>query len=61
MYDGKQVFRFINNYKTKDLYLIGNEMIKRIGTGNYDEDTPHLLAYFLPIVNEVKRKCYFIP
>lgn len=36
MYDGKQVLRFINNYKTKDLYLIGNEMNKRIGTGNYD-------------------------
>ena len=36
MYDGKQVLRFVNNYKTKDLYLIGNEMNKRIGTGNYD-------------------------
>lgn len=33
MYDGKQVLRFVNNYKTKDLYLIGNEMNKRIGTG----------------------------
>ena len=29
MYDGKQVLRFVNNYKTKDLYLIGNEMNKR--------------------------------
>lgn len=36
MYDGKQIFRFINNYKTKDLYLIDNEMNKRISTGNYD-------------------------
>lgn len=25
---------------------------------HYDEDTPHLQAYFLPIVNEVNRKCY---
>ena len=25
---------------------------------HYDEDTPHLQAYFLPIVNEVKRKCF---
>ena len=25
---------------------------------HYDEDTPHLQAYFLPIVNKVKRKCY---
>ena len=38
MYDGKQVLRFVNNYKTKDLYLIGNEMNKRIGTGNYNSE-----------------------
>lgn len=38
MYDGKQVLRFVNNYKIKDLYLIGNEMNKRIGTGNYDSE-----------------------
>ena len=38
MYDGKQVLRFINNYKIKDLYLISNEMNKRIGTGNYDSE-----------------------
>lgn len=25
---------------------------------HYDEDTPHLQAYFMPIVNEVNRKCY---
>ena len=25
---------------------------------HFDEDTPHLQAYFLPVVNEVKRKCY---
>lgn len=37
MYDGKQVLRFVNNYKSKDLYNLGNEMIKRIGTGNYDK------------------------
>ncbi|UKI26345.1 MAG: plasmid recombination protein [Bacilli bacterium] len=23
---------------------------------HYDEDTPHLQAYFLPVVNEVNRK-----
>ena len=38
MYDGYQVLRFENNYKSKDLYLIGNEMNKRIGTGNYDPE-----------------------
>lgn len=25
---------------------------------HYDEDTPHLQAYFIPTVNEVKRKCF---
>ena len=25
---------------------------------HFDEDTPHLQAYFLPVVDEVKRKCY---
>lgn len=25
---------------------------------HYDEDTPHLQAYFLPLVHEVERKCY---
>lgn len=34
MYDEKQVLRFVNNYKTKDLYFMGNEMNERIGTGN---------------------------
>ncbi len=38
MYDGYQVLRFENNYKSKDLYLIGKEMNNRIGTGNYDKE-----------------------
>ena len=38
MYDGYQILRFENNYKSKDLYLIGNEMNNRIGTGNYDKE-----------------------
>ena len=38
MKDGYQVLRFENNYKSKDLYLIGNEMKNRIGTGNYDSE-----------------------
>ena len=37
MYDGYQILRFENNYKSKDLYLIGNEMNNRIGTSNYDK------------------------
>ena len=38
MYDGYQILRFENNYKSKDLYLIGNEMNNRVGTGNYDKE-----------------------
>ena len=38
MYDGYQVLRFENNYKSKDLYLIGNEMNNRVGTSNYDKE-----------------------
>ena len=38
MYDGYQVLRVENNYKSKDLFLIGNEMKNRIGTGNYDSE-----------------------
>ena len=37
--------------------LVGKENIV-MAQFHYDEDTPHLQAYFLPIVNEVKRKCY---
>lgn len=37
--------------------LVGEENII-LAQIHYDEDTPHLQAYFLPIVNEVKRKCY---
>lgn len=38
MHEGKQVLRYVNNYKTKELYLIGNDMNRRIGTGNYDSE-----------------------
>lgn len=37
--------------------LVGEENII-LAQIHYDEDTPHLQAYFLPIVNDVKRKCY---
>ena len=49
MYDGKQVLRFVNKYKTKDLYLIGNEMNKRIGTGNYDSDRTKFNVHYKDI------------
>ena len=37
--------------------LVGEENIV-LAQIHYDEDTPHLQAYFLPIVDEVNRKCY---
>ena len=40
--------------------LVGEENII-MASVHYDEDTPHLQAYFLPVVTEVKRKCYKHP
>ncbi len=37
--------------------LVGEENIVMVQV-HFDEDTPHLQAYFLPVVNEVKRKSY---
>ena len=37
--------------------LVGEENIV-MAQVHFDEDTPHLQAYFLPVANEVKRKCY---
>lgn len=37
--------------------MVGEENIV-MAQVHYDEDTPHLQAYFLPIVNSVLRKCY---
>ena len=49
MYDGKQVVRFVNNYKSKDLYNIGNEMIKRVGTGNYEKERTKFNVHYKDI------------
>ena len=49
MYDGYQVLRFENNYKSKDLYLIGNEMNNRVGTGNYDKERTKFNMEFVPL------------
>ena len=47
------------NFEVKDFhtYYVGEENIVMAQVHFY-EDTPHLQAYFLPVVNEVKRKCY---
>ncbi|MFI3260662.1 MAG: plasmid recombination protein [bacterium] len=39
---------FLENYVGKDNIILSEV--------HYDEDTPHLQAYFIPIVNEVSRK-----
>ena len=49
MYDGYQVLRFENNYKSKDLYLIGNEMNNRVGTGNYDKERTKFNYSYVPL------------
>ena len=41
---------FLKNY-------VGEENIV-LAQVHYDEDTPHLQAYFIPVVNKVKRKSY---
>lgn len=41
---------FLKNY-------VGEENIV-LAQVHYDEDTPHLQAYFIPVVDKVKRKCY---
>ncbi len=38
MYDGNQVLRFENKYKSADLGGLGIELTKRKGTGNYEEE-----------------------
>src|SRR5574344_1427736 len=61
MYYGKQVLRFVTNYKSKDLYNIGNEMTKRKGTGNYDSERTQFNTHYIDIESpnlyqKVKRK-----
>lgn len=41
---------FLKNYVGKE-----NIVLAQV---HYDEDTPHLQAYFIPVVDKVKRKCY---
>lgn len=52
MHDGYQVLRFENNYKSKDLYLIGNEMNSRIGTGNYDKERTKFNVKYKELEND---------
>ena len=55
MHEGKQVLRYVNNCKTKDSYLIGNEMNKRIGTGNYDSERTKFNVHYKDIKKNIIR------
>jgi Plasmid recombination enzyme. len=55
MYDGKQVVRVENSYKSKDLYNIGVEMKDRKGTGNYEETRTE---YNITYVGITERNLY---
>ncbi|MEG1900480.1 MAG: hypothetical protein RR161_02895 [Bacilli bacterium] len=48
MYDGKQVLRFVTNFKSIDLYNIGNEMANRQGTDIMIKTEP-ILMYIIKI------------
>lgn len=50
MYFFDSCMDFLKNYVGKE-----NILLAQI---HFDEDTPHLQAYFVPVVNKVKRKCY---
>lgn len=61
MYDGKQVVRIENHFKSSDLYNIGVEMNDRKGTGNYDKDRKQFNYEYVPIMEknlyqEVKKR-----
>ena len=49
MYDGKQVIRFENKFKAKDLGGLGIELVKRKGTGNYDKDRTKFNTSYVPL------------
>lgn len=49
MHEGKQVLRYVNNCKTKDSYLICNEINKKIGIGNYDSERTKFNVHYKDI------------
>ena len=49
MYDGNQVLRFENKYKSADLGGLGVELTKRKGTGNYDQERTIFNYSYVPL------------
>lgn len=53
----KEVIKYFDESYNFLKELVGEENIV-MAQVHFDEDTPYLQAYFLPVINEVKRKCY---
>lgn len=49
MYDGNQVLRFENKFKSSDLVGLGKELTERKGTGNYDKERTKLNISYVPL------------
>ena len=49
MYDGNQVLRFENKFKSSDLVGLGKELTERKGTGNYDKERTKLNVSYVPL------------
>lgn len=49
MYDGNQVLRFENKYKSADLGGLGVELVMRKGTGNYDKKRTIFNYSYVPL------------
>ena len=60
MYDGNQVLRFENKYKSKDLAGLGIELTERKGTGNYDKDRTRFNYIYIPLTtSNLKSEVYY--
>lgn len=49
MYDGNQVLRFENKFKSSDLVGLGKELTERKGTGNYDKERTKFNVSYVPL------------
>lgn len=52
MYDGNQVLRFENKFKSSDLGGLGIELTQRKGTGNYDVERTQFNVQYVPLINK---------
>ena len=60
MYDGNQVLRFENKFKTSDLGGLGIELTNRKGTGNYDKERTQFNYSYVPLtMSSLKTQVYY--